>query len=257
MRVTVLGCGSSGGVPLIGCTCSVCTSDNPKNKRTRVSLYIEINDLKLLIDTSPDLRQQALRHKINRVDAVLITHDHADHIHGIDEMRSFNYLHGDSLPVYSSQACLDQITQRFAYVFQPKPEKVWYRPSLTAHYLPDTSIHGFTIQDIPITVFQQHHGRGTSLGIRIQDFAYSTDTNALPETAFSALENIDTWIVDCLRYNTSPSHSNLENTLQWINRVKPRRAILTHMAHDFDYDTLTKALPEHIEPAYDGMMIEF
>lgn len=256
MRVTILGCGASGGVPLIGCTCHVCTSSNPKNNRTRVSIYIEIKEFKLLIDTSPDLRLQALRHRLNRLDAVIFTHDHADHTHGIDELRSFNYLRGDSLPIYSNKSTLDSIRQRFPYAFQPKPDYVWYRPSLIDHGLPDAPIHHFTIEGHPITAFSQHHGRGETLGIRIKNFAYSTDTNELPDTAFDALAGVDIWIVDCLRYSDSPSHATLEKALKWIERVKPKRAILTHMAHDFDYEKLARELPPGIEPAYDGIVIE-
>lgn len=256
MRVTVLGCGASGGVPLIGCTCQVCTSNNPKNNRTRVSLHIEINNFKLLIDASPDLRQQALRHRLNRLDAVIFTHDHADHTHGIDELRSFNYLRDDSLPIYADTETLSGLQQRFAYAFLKKPEYVWYRPSLTGHALPDEPIHHFTIEGQPVTAFRQQHGRGKTRGIRIADFAYSTDTNELPDSAFDALEGVDIWIVDCLRYSDSPSHSTLEKSLKWIEKVKPRRAILTHMAHDFDYEKLARELPAGVEPAYDGMVID-
>jgi len=256
MKIVVLGCGSSGGVPLIGCQCPVCQSSDPKNNRTRVSLFIEINGVNLLIDTSPDLREQALRHDIRQVDAVLYTHDHADHTHGIDELRSFNYLNKDSLPVYGSDKTLSGIEKRFPYAFGPKPETVWYRPSLISHRIPGENVHDFTIKNIPIIMFKQNHGGGESSGYRIGDFAYSTDTDYLPETAFAALEGVDTWIVDCLRYQHSPSHSTLQNTLKWIQRVRPRQAILTHMAHDFDYQTLLNELPAGIVPAFDGMIIE-
>jgi phosphoribosyl 1,2-cyclic phosphate phosphodiesterase len=255
MKITVLGSGSSGGVPLIGCTCAVCTSSNPKNVRKRVSLYIEINDLKLLVDTSPDLRQQALMYGVTRVDAVLYTHDHADHTHGIDDLRSFNYLANKSIPLYGDAHTMDALAKKYVYAFGA-PEKIWARPSLTAHSLPAAAIQAFTIENTSITAFEQLHGRFKSVGYRIGDFAYSTDTNELPETAFEALRGVDTWVVDCLRYTPSPVHANLEKTLEWIGRVKPRRAILTHMAHEFDYDTLRKELPARVEPAYDGMVIE-
>jgi len=257
MKITILGSGSSGGVPLIGCQCAVCQSNDPKNKRTRVSLLIEINGINLLVDTSPDLRQQALRHDIRRIDAVLYTHDHADHTNGIDDLRSFNYLSGNVLPIYGTQKTLAGIAQRFPYVFGPKPENAWYRPALSAHPLPDAQLHEFTIKNIPITMFRQGHGgHGESTGYRIGNFAYSTDTDKLSETAFSELSGLDVWIVDCLRYTHSPSHSNLDNTLKWIERAKPRKAILTHMAHDFDYKTLLAELPAGILPGFDGMIIE-
>lgn len=256
MKVTILGCGSSGGVPLIGCTCAICTSKNPKNNRTRVSLYIEIKDLKLLIDTSPDLRQQALRHKINRVDAVLYTHDHADHTHGIDDLRSFNYLSNASIPVYGDARTMEALSRRYAYAFGPPPQKIWSKPSLTSHSLPESPVHAFSIKNVPITAFQQLHGKDKTLGYRIGDFAYSTDTNELPETAFNALRGVKTWAVDCLRYTPSPVHANLEKTLEWIRRVEPKQAILTHMAHEFDYDKLSRELPANAKPAYDGMVLE-
>lgn len=256
MKVTILGCGSSGGVPLIGCTCSVCTSRNPKNNRTRVSLYIEINKLKLLVDTSPDLRQQALREGLKRVDAVLYTHDHADHTHGIDDLRSFNYLANASIPLYGDAHTMEALTKRYAYAFGPPPEKIWARPSLTAHSLPNAPTHAFSVKNVDITAFEQLHGKFKTLGYRIGDFAYSTDTNELSETAFAALKGVKTWVVDCLRYTPSPVHANVEKALEWIGRVKPEKAILTHMAHELDYKRLQSELPPGIEPAYDGMVVE-
>ncbi len=256
MKVTILGCGSSSGVPLVGCGCEVCASGNPKNNRTRVSLYIEINDIKLLVDTSPDLRQQALREGIKRVDAVLYTHDHADHTHGIDDLRSFNYLANASIPIYGDNYTLSKLTRNYAYAFGPPPEKVWIKPSLIAYNLPGTPIHEFSVQNVKITAFEQIHGKHKTLGYRIGDFAYSTDTNELPETAFEALRGVKVWVVDCLRYTPSPVHANLEKTLEWIGRVKPEKAILTHMAHELDYDRLSKELPPEVEPAYDGMVLE-
>jgi len=256
MKVTVLGCGSSAGTPLVGCNCVVCLSSNPRNKRSRVSVLIEVQGKNILVDTSPDLRAQSLANGLTRVDVALFTHDHADHTHGIDDMRSFNYLSGGSLPVYANEEVLEVLRQRFSYVFQPKPEYNWYRPSLEARVIPSQPIHDFSFEGVGIRAFVQNHGKGTTLGYRIGDFAYSTDTNHLPETAFEALEGIDTWLVDCLRYSQSPSHANLETSLAWITRVKPRRAILTHMGHDFDYDKLSKDLPDGVEPGYDGMVIE-
>ena len=256
MKVTILGCGSSTGVPAIGCTCKVCTSDNPKNKRTRVSVFIETGGTHLLVDSSPELRQQALRHAIRRVDAVLYTHEHADHTHGIDDLRSFNYLVDKSLPVYGDAETLGLLQKRFSYAFQPKPEMVWYRPSLLANVLPDSAVYQFDIGGVSVTSFHQMHGKMRTIGYRIGNFAYSTDVDALSDAAFGALQGTEIWLVDCLRYAKSFSHSNLENTLQWINRVKPRLAVLTHMSHEFDYDTLSKELPPGVVPGYDGMVME-
>lgn len=256
MRVTMLGCGSSIGVPVIGCDCQVCTSTNPKNKRTRVSIFIEINGVNLLIDTSPDLRQQALRHNIRKIDAVLYTHDHADHTNGLDDLRSFNMITGEAIQVYGDAATLELIKQRFPYAFLPMAEKIWYRPYIIANELPVAPIHNFEISGISITLFEQLHGKVKTLGYRIGNFAYSTDTDGLDESAFAALQGVDVWIVDCLRYTKSYTHSHLERTLGWIDRVKPRLSILTHMAHEFDYDTLASELPKKIVPGYDGLVIE-
>jgi phosphoribosyl 1,2-cyclic phosphate phosphodiesterase len=256
MKVTILGCGSSSGVPVIGCDCEVCQSNNPKNKRLRVSILIEVDGKRLLVDTSPDLRQQALDNKINYVDAILYTHEHADHVHGIDDIRSFNYHKNESLPVYADPRTMEALKKRFGYIFQPKPEKIWYRASVTPHVLTDEPIQHFSAEGVAVTAFMQTHGRTTSLGYRIGNFAYSTDTDQMPETAFEALQGIDTWVVDCLRYTPSMTHSTVERTLGWIKRAKPRRAILTHMGHELDYSRLLAELPEGVVPGYDGMVIE-
>jgi len=257
MRVTLLGTGSSGGVPFIGCECEVCQSINPKNKRLRVSIYIEVGDTKILVDTSPDMREQTLRAGIKRIDAVLFTHDHSDHTHGIDDLRSFNYLADASIPVYSNTRTTEILKKRFDYAFQPRPEgKIWTRPSVTPHIIPDEPVSQFKVKDVEITAFEQGHGKIKSLGFRIGNFAYSTDADYLSEEAFGALKNLDIWVVDCLRYRPSPTHSHLEHTLEWVARVKPKLAILTHMTHDIDYEKLSTELPPNIVPGYDGMAFE-
>ena len=256
MRVTMLGCGHSGGVPLIGCDCAICTSKNPKNTRKRVSILIEVNNINILVDTSPDLHQQALDNNIRRIDAVLYTHDHADHTHGIDELRSFNYLSGKEIPVFSNESTLNLLKQRFSYVFKEKPENLWFRPCLMPHVISGGEVANFGVLGVPVTAFRQGHGKGETLGFRIGDFAYSTDVDFIPETSFEALAGVKFWIVDCLRYTKSYSHSNLEQTLQWIARVKPERAVLTHMSHEVDYDELKAQLPPHIEPGYDGLTLD-
>jgi len=256
MKVTLLGTGSSGGVPFIGCECGVCRSTNPKNKRLRVSLYIEAGDQKLLVDTSPDMRQQALAAGIKRVDAVLYTHDHSDHTHGIDDLRSFNYLNDAPMPVYGDAHTMGILQRRFDYTFHPRPGPVWSRPSLIPHIIDDAPVSHFHIENVGITAFAQGHGKGKTLGYRIGNFAYSTDVDRLDEDAFLALHNLDVWVVDCLRYRPSPTHSHLEQTLGWIARVKPKLAILTHMTHDIDYEKLSAELPPGVVPGYDGMVIE-
>jgi phosphoribosyl 1,2-cyclic phosphate phosphodiesterase len=255
MRVTILGCGSSAGVPEIGCQCNVCTSNVPENQRTRVSVFIEEHDTHLLIDSAPELRAQALRNRINRVDAVLYTHDHADHTSGLDDLRGFNKLSGDVLPIYGDQKTMESLQKRFGYAFTPK-NAIWYSPALIANTLPSQAVYDFTVGNATITAFEQMHGKVNTLGYRVGNFAYSTDCNGLPESAFEALNGVDTWVVDCLRYTESYTHSNLKLTLSWIERVKPKLAVLTHMAHDFDYHALSAELPAGIIAGYDGMVLE-
>lgn len=257
MKITILGCGHSLGVPVIGCNCAVCISENPKNKRLRVSVLLEINGMNIVIDTSPDFRQQMLLANIKKIDAVLYTHDHADHTHGLDDLRQFNVLQDDVIPVYSNAEILASLQKRFAYAFLPKPvENAMFRPSLTANILPDIETHEFMIGKTKIVAFKQQHGKGHTLGYRVGDFAYSTDVNMLSETAFETLAGVKYWVVDCLRHAPSYSHSHLERTLEWVERVKPQQAILTHMAHEFDYNTLSTELPTGVVAGYDGMVIE-
>lgn len=256
MRVTVLGCGSSAGVPLIGCDCPVCTSGDPKNSRTRVSLMVETGGRNILIDSSPDLRQQALREGIRQVDAVIYTHDHADHTAGLDELRSFNYLAQDVIPVYGNQQTIETLQKRFSYAFLPKPDNLWYRPSLEPHIFVDKPVGSFNVLGQEIGYIQLGHGKSKTYGYRIGNFAYCTDCDWISNESMEALQGLDTWIVDCLRPSTSHSHAHLELTLEWISRAKPKRAILTHMAHDFDYHTLKASLPDGIEPGYDGLIVE-
>jgi phosphoribosyl 1,2-cyclic phosphate phosphodiesterase len=254
MKIRILGCGSSSGVPVIGCNCPVCLSNDPKNKRGRVSVMVEQGG-KLLIDTSPDMREQFLANKISTVDAILYTHPHADHLHGIDDVRSINFHNEAPVKAHMDQVTYEIISRRFGYVFNvPDLTYGWYRPSLEPviyeYYRP------FEAAGMEVLAFEQAHGKGTSAGVRIGDFAYSTDVSDLNDKAFEALKGIRVWVVDCLRYMPAPSHSHLERTLGWIARLKPERAILTHMAHDFDYHTLKAELPPGVEPGYDGMLVE-
>ncbi len=256
MKVTVLGCGASAGVPLVGCGCAVCTSANPRNKRSRVSILIEGGGTKVLVDASPELREQCLRHRITSCDAVIITHNHADHVAGLDDARAFNYHLGTALPMYADRATLDGIMQRMPYIFQPMKQGAgWFKshfyPKVVAEDNPD-----FSIGALDFKGFWQGHGRINTLGIRVGDFAYSTDTNHLDDKAFKALEGVKIWLVDCLKRTPAPTHAHLDMTLEWIQKVKPELAILTHMSHDLDYDELVRTLPAGVVPAYDGMVIE-
>lgn len=251
MKITVLGCGASWGVPAIGPDWGRCDPADPRNRRRRCSLLVESRDAVLLIDTSPDLREQLLDAGVARLDAVLLTHAHADHLHGIDDIRIINRLIGKALPLYASPEALAEVAQRFGYALLPAPEKPLYRPALVG-----TPIDGpFTAAGIPIVPFAQDHGYTTSLGFRIGPFAYSTDVTELDERAFAALAGIELWVVDCMRREPHPTHSHLAKTLAWIDRVRPRRAILTHMDQSLDYRELSEKLPSGVEPAYDGLTV--
>lgn len=256
MKVTILGCGGSGGVPLIGCRCAVCTSRDPRNRRMRVSIVVASDTTRVLVDASPDLRQQFLTYGFTTVDAAILTHAHADHLHGIDDLRAVNFQRNAPLDVWGNAPTLRDARQRFGYAFQPPATNngIWYSPSLVAREIAGP----FAVGDIAIAPFNQDHGghRDPTLGLRIGRFAYSTDVKVMPEEGFAALEGVETWIVDCLQEKPNPAHSHLDQTLAWIARVKPRRAILTHMSHTLDYAALAARLPPGVEPAYDGMVLE-
>lgn len=253
MRVTILGCGSSGGVPRVGNEWGACDPEEPHNRRSRCSLMVEEGGRTLLVDTSPDLRAQMLAVGATRVDAVLYTHDHADQTHGIDDLRAFFLKQRERIDIYGDPRTLEALAQRFSYIFR-RPPGSGYPPICRAHAIaPDGE---FRVAGVLVRSFVQHHGEIDSLGFRFGSIAYSSDVHAMPEASFAVLEGVQVWIVDALRYRPHPSHAHLERTLEWIARVRPRRAVLTNMHHDLDYGTLCKSLPEGIEPAYDGMIIE-
>ena len=253
MKITVLGCGGSGGVPTIGNNWGACDPANPKNRRRRCSILIEANGATILIDTSPDCREQLLDVGIRRLDAVLFTHAHADHLHGIDDLRSVNRLMQRPIPIYASPETLGEIDRRFGYVMRPiEPGASFYKPML----VPNPIDGPFRLCGLDIVPFEQDHGFSTTLGFRIGKFGYSTDVVELGDAAFAALEGIEFWVVDCLRREPHPTHSHLDKTLAWIARVKPKRAALTHMDPVFDYEKLLAELPPGVEPGYDGLVAE-
>jgi phosphoribosyl 1,2-cyclic phosphate phosphodiesterase len=256
MKVTVLGCGGSGGVPLIGDVWGACDPANPRNRRRRPSVAVQWDDATALVDTTPDLRDQLLDAGIGRVDAVLYTHTHADHVHGIDDLRSVarNMGRGAVIDAFAEPAVVDQLMARFGYLFvDGAAMDALYRPIIRAHRVSGP----FEACGRRIVPFRQEHGIGPSTGFRIGRFAYSTDVVDLPEAAFEALGGIEVWIVDCLRAGEAhPTHAHLAKTLGWIDRVKPKRAVLTHMNHQADYDALARQLPPGVEPGYDGMVLE-
>jgi len=255
MRVTMLGCGPSWGVPRIGGGWGACDATNPRNRRRRVSVLVDTTEATLLIDTSPDLREQLLDAGVRRLDAVLYTHAHADPLHGIDDLRSVNWLMERAIPVFGSAETLDEIRRRFGYVFEtvkPDRQSLYYKPVLEPH----TIVGPFRAAGVAVTPFVQNHGFSATLGFRIGRFAYSTDVIDLDEAAFAALAGVEVWIVDCIRRKAHVTHAHLEKALAWIARVGPRRAILTHMDESLDYVALCRELPAGVEPGYDGLVIE-
>jgi phosphoribosyl 1,2-cyclic phosphate phosphodiesterase len=249
MRVTVLGCGTSGGVPRIDNFWGACDPLEPRNRRRRSSILVQSGTTSLIVDTSPDMREQCLDAGLGRLDAVLYTHDHADHVNGIDDLRGFTVRQGGRVPVYGGAGTIENLRRRFAYIFAAAQN---YPPIATAHVIEGP----FTLGDIDIVPFRQIHGGTESLGFRFGDIAYSTDLNELPEASFEILQGLDVWIVDALRPEPHPTHSHLDQTLRWIERLRPKRAILTHMSWDMDYAALCGSLPSGVAPAYDGLVID-
>lgn len=255
MRVTILGCGGSSGVPLIGNVWGNADPTNPRNRRRRPSILVETASTRILVDTGPDLREQLVDAGVQHLDAVLYTHAHADHAHGIDDLRAVNWLTGKPVDVHADADTLAILGQRFDYCFKPLPPggNVYARPVLVPHVIDGP----FSIGNIDIQPFVQDHGYSDSLGFRFGRIAYSTDVVRLSDEAFAILEGVETWIVDCVRLDPPhPVHAHWKITRGWIERLKPKRAILTHMNHLMDYDSLCRMLPPGVEPAYDGMVID-
>lgn len=249
----MLGCGASTGVPAIGPNWGRCDPTDPRNRRRRASVLVEVGPVAILIDTSPDLREQLIDARVRRLDAVVMTHAHADHLHGIDDLRGLNRLMGQTIPLWADAATLAEIRRRFGYVLEPVSGSGRYdKPTLAPHEISGR----FAIGDVDIVPFVQDHGFNTTLGLRIGPMAYSTDVTALNDDAFAAIAGVELWIVDCMRRAPHPTHSHLEQTLAWIARVSPRRAVLTHMDHTLDYRELSAELPVGVEPGQDGLVIE-
>lgn len=266
LLVTILGCGSSGGVPRIGGPdgkgdWGACDPANPRNRRWRCSALVqrqsECGVTSVLVDTSPDLREQLLAAGVARLDGVIITHDHADQLHGIDDLRAVFHVMRRKVDVYADWKTLDAVRQRFRYIFDT-PAGSLYPPILEAHVIPEP-LAGFTITGpggpVPVLPFPQIHGPIRSLGLRFGPIAYSSDVSGMPEESFEALEGVKCWIVDALRYLPHPTHANVATALEWIARVKPKHAVLTNLHQDLDYEKLKGELPEAVEPAYDGLTI--
>jgi len=251
MKVLFLGSGTSTGVPVIGCRCAVCSSDDPKNKRTRSSILITTSDSKyILVDTTTDLRFQALTNRIERVDAVLFTHAHADHIHGIDDLRSFNHIKGEPIPCYGSIDTMETIRHKFNYIFDGSARRDWV-PRLEINIVNSE----FLLYGLRISPLKIYHGETTIFGYRINDISYLTDCNGIPDDTKKLLQGTKILILDSTRFQPHPKHYGLAQAIEVIKELKPERAILTHLSHTFDHNKVNNELPSGIELAYDGMEI--
>lgn len=261
LKATILGSGSSGGVPRIGGAdgrgeWGACDPKEPRNRRRRCSLLVERGTTQVLVDTTPDIREQLIDARVSRLDAVLITHDHADQLHGIDDLRMVAQNMMRRVDVYAADGTLRVLTSRFGYCFKGNDA---YPAVLQAHEIA-RPFRSFAIEGeggaVPVLAFDQDHGTMVSQGFRFGPIAYSSDVVNLDDAAFAALAGVECWIVDALRYRPHPTHAHVDKALAWIERVKPKRAILTNLHVDLDYQTLRAALPAGVEPAFDGMVIE-
>ncbi|HML07230.1 MAG TPA: MBL fold metallo-hydrolase [Xanthobacteraceae bacterium] len=260
LKFTILGCGSSMGVPRPALGWGACDPSNPKNRRLRTSLLVERRGpdgvTRVLVDTSPDLRQQLIGAAIDWLDAVVYTHEHADHTHGIDDLRPLFIRQRRQIDVYLDEHTAKLMRTRFGYCFESPPGSE-YPPIVREHRLTAGEPIAIAGQGGPIRVlpFRQEHGDISSLGFRFGGLAYSCDLSGLPPASIAMLADLDVWILDALRYRPHPSHLSLADALAWIESLKPRRAILTNLHADLDYEALRKAVPPHVEPAFDGMTL--
>ena len=252
MKLTFLGTGTSTGVPSIACECETCLSDDPRDKRLRVSILIEHGNQVVLVDTSSDFRQQALRYGLKRLDAVLITHCHADHIFGLDDIRPLNFRYG-ALGVYANERAWPDIRRMFKYIFEPShfggglPEVI---PHTVVAGAPFCLADGFNITPLEVI-----HGRLPVMAYRFNDFAYATDLSEIPPQSIAALRDLDVLVLDCLRFKQHPTHLWVDRALEYIEQIKPKRAFLTHIAHDVKHERDSKRLPPGVEWAYDGLVV--
>lgn len=252
MKLTFLGTGTSTGVPSIGCECETCVSDDPRDKRLRVSVLIEHAGQSVLIDTSSDFRQQALRAGLKHLDAALITHCHADHIFGLDDIRPLNFRHG-ALGLYANERAWVDIKRIFKYIFEPSHFGGGLPQVIPHTVIPDAS---FCVGPrLTVTPLEVIHGRLPVIAYRLNDFAYATDLSEIPAATIEQLRDLDVLVLDCLRFTEHPTHLWLDKALAYIERIKPRRAYLTHMSHDVMHARDSLRLPPGVEWAYDGLQI--
>lgn len=252
ITITVLGSGTSVGVPTVGCTCKVCRSTDPRDKRLRPSVLISYQGRNILIDTTPDFRYQALRAGIARIDAVLYTHSHADHIMGLDDLRPFNFLQREVIPIYASDEHFRYIRAVFPYVFTEEQSES-SRPRIVPHVFAADPIelHGLSFQPLRLA-----HGRGLSFGFRFGNAAYLTDHSDIPPESLDQLRGLDVLFLDALRHNPHPTHTTVTQALKWVDELLPKRAFFTHISHDLSHARTEETLPPHVRLAYDGLSIQ-
>jgi phosphoribosyl 1,2-cyclic phosphate phosphodiesterase len=252
-RVIFLGTGTSHGVPMIGCTCDTCRSSDPHDRRLRPSIYLSMDDgPAVLVDTATDLRQQALAHDLTRVDAVLFTHSHADHVMGLDEMRRFNMLQRGTIPAYADARTSDDLRRTFAYVFSPPKEQGGGVPQIELHPIDGP----FSIGALPVTPVPLLHGSRPILGFRFGTFAYLTDCNAIPERSWPLLEDLEVLVLDALRHRPHPTHYSVSEALEVAQRIGPKQTYFTHICHDLPHAATNRSLPAGVELAYDGLTLD-
>lgn len=254
VRLIFLGTGTSHGVPVIGCDCAVCRSADPRNQRYRPSVLVEWRGKRLLVDTPPELRLQLLRAGVRQIDALLFTHTHADHLFGLDDVRVFNARSGAPLPLYAAPGALDHIQQQFFYVFQGGPVGGG-KPQLDLVPISPLSAPfraaGVTVQPVPVL-----HGTTPVLGFRFGDVAYITDTNQISDASLALLQDLDVLVLDALRWHSHPTHFSIAEALTVVERIRPRRVYFTHICHELDHDVTNRQLPQGVELAYDGLVLE-
>ncbi len=252
LAITVLGSGTSVGVPTIGCHCSVCRSSDPRDARLRPSILVRYGGHSVLIDTTPDFRQQALRSRIERLDAIVYTHPHADHIMGLDDVRPFNFRQRSPIPIYANQETIDALRRVFQYIFVPGTHQSSV-PSIEVNVLDGASFDLFGVEFTPVRL---EHGRSDVYGYRFGPAAYLTDHSGIPPESMDKLRGLDVLFLDALRYRPHPTHTTVARALEHVAELAPRRAFFTHICHDLGHEETERQLPPHVRLAYDGLEIE-